>query len=283
MISRVTMSSFNPSTPTKFKPTRGSLALSKPFKSPLKRARIESSDNGVDDKATGLESCSSCSLDSVPSSAANSPMKTFNLFSSPFGKSYNDNSSVNTSPADKIGTFREKFLSPAKDERLTVDPVLVKQEMSLDMSLRQMKLKISQCQQAYKYETASVKIKDDTEVTEEDHLSALMEKWRSAAQKATEYLFGLAQERVQKMGGISEFKKRTQKRAYHDESEDQQRLDEIDNSGIDHLRDEYDYDVVLESKRSPDTFTNDIEEEFTVKMMLAFLNIDAAIVYPNES
>ncbi|KAK9354561.1 hypothetical protein V1505DRAFT_390040 [Lipomyces doorenjongii] len=274
-----------PTTPTKFKATKGTMLLAKPFKSPLKRP------HGGDDSITSTAKSSKTEQDSrgpldifdlrpksATSNLSSSPLKRTDLFSSSV------NGSPNTSPLHKSGQFREKFLAGVKNERVTIDPVLVKQESALDISLRQMRQKLSQCQQAHKYESATAKLADGTVVPEDESLVVLIDKWRTAAQNTAKYLFDLAQVRVSKMGGVAEFKRRTKRRGFDDDSdedEEKKRRLEVGEEELERLRDEYDYDVVADGKRTNVASVNaDGDEEFTMEMMLGVLNIDPNIVFP---
>ncbi|KAK9466320.1 hypothetical protein V1512DRAFT_29187 [Lipomyces arxii] len=190
--------------------------LKRPFKSPLKR--------------------------SESSTLTSSPTKRV-LFSSPI-------STPSTSPSK----FRQKFL--LRSDKLTIDPLLIKQETGVDIALRQLNQKLQQAKQAFKYETS----------TQDESLVALTTKWRTAAQNASAALFELAQDRVARMGGVAEFKRRT-RRNYDD--------DEVNDDTAQNNRDEYDYDVVSVAA----TESDEKEEEFTVQMMLTLLNIDASLVF----
>ncbi|KAJ8102963.1 hypothetical protein POJ06DRAFT_246180 [Lipomyces tetrasporus] len=274
-----------PTTPTKFKPTKGTVVLAKPFKSPLKRL------HGDDDSRTDSPKTIKIQQDvrtplglfdlqpnSATSNLSSSPLKRMGLFSSSV------NGSPNTSPLHKSCQFREKFLAGVKNERVTIDPVLVKQESALDISLRQMRQKITQCQQAHKYESATTKLVDGNVVPEDENLVVLIDKWRAAAQNAAKYLFDLAEVRVAKMGGVAEFRRRTKRRGFDDDNDDDEekrRVEDVGEDELARLRDEYDYDVVADGKKANGASVNyDGDEEFTMDMMLGVLNIDPNIVFP---
>ncbi|KAK9240252.1 hypothetical protein V1525DRAFT_395452 [Lipomyces kononenkoae] len=276
----------SPTTPTKFKPTKGAMVLAKPFKSPLKRphAGDDAMANPKSSKTQSQDDAREMALDifalrpdSTTTNMSSSPVKNSGLFSSSM------NGSPNTSPLNKSGQFREKFLAGVKHERVTIDPVLVKQESALDISLRQMRQKLSQCQQAHKYESATAKLADGTVVPQDESLAVLIDKWRAAAQNAAKYLFDLAQVRVAKMGGVAEFKRRTRRRGFDedsDEEEEKRRRLEVGEDELQQLHDEYDYDVVADAKRATSAANADGDEEFTMEMMLAVLNIDPGVVFP---
>ncbi|KAK9324815.1 hypothetical protein V1517DRAFT_316373 [Lipomyces orientalis] len=274
-----------PTTPTKFKATKGTVVLAKPFKSPLKRLHSDDGNRTDGSKTVKIEHDVRTPLDlfdlqpnSATSNLSSSPLKRMGLFSSSV------NGSPNTSPLQKSCQFREKFLAGVKNERVTIDPVLVKQESALDISLRQMRQKITQCQQAHKYESATTKLADGNIVPEDENLVALIDKWRTAAQNAAKYLFDLAEVRVAKMGGVAEFRRRTKRRGFDDDSDDDEkkrRVEEVGEDELARLRDEYDYDVVADGKKANVASVNsDGDEEFTMDMMLGVLNIDPNIVFP---
>ncbi|KAK9367205.1 hypothetical protein V1509DRAFT_654109 [Lipomyces kononenkoae] len=266
----------SPTTPTKFKATKGTMVLAKPFKSPMKRPRGDddsiannkSSKRGVDEdtRDMALDIFALRPPDSVTTNnLSSSPLKNSGLFSSSM------NGSPNTSPLNRSGQFREKFLAGVKHERVTIDPVLLKQESALDISLRQMRQKLSQCQQAHKYESATATLADGTVVPQDENLVVLVDKWRTAAQNAAKYLFELAQVRVAKMGGVTEFKRRTRRRGFDedsDEEEEKKRQLEVGGDELQRLHDE------------TASANADGEEEFTMEMMLGVLNIDPSIVFP---
>ncbi|KAK9480313.1 hypothetical protein V1514DRAFT_326044 [Lipomyces japonicus] len=250
------MSDYTPPTsPLKFKSTQGTPILSKPFKSPLKRQR--SGDDGNDRSSGGTL----LDMDS-------SPIKRL-MFTSVF-----DKHKYSAASDSHVGKFREKFLAGLQ-ERTTVDPVLLKQETALNLSIRQVRQKIAQSEQAFKYENSKITLPDGQQISEDDHLMILINKWRNAAQSAASFLFELAAQRVMKMGGVAEFKKRTRRRGFDDEDDEQQ---DRDANGINGARDEYDYDVTSDSIQT--TSRADTDEEFTMEMMLGTLNIDPTIVFP---
>lgn len=108
----------------------------------------------------------------------------------------------------------------------------------------------------------------------------LTDRWRTASQSAAKYLFDLAQARVAKMGGVSEFKRRSRKRGFDgDDDEEDERKKRIEQMGeleYQRIRDEYDYDVTAQQERKAE---DDQEEEFTMEMMLTALNVDYHLVF----
>ncbi|KAK7204932.1 hypothetical protein BZA70DRAFT_278703 [Myxozyma melibiosi] len=183
-------------------------------------------------------------------------------------------------------------------ERKTVDPILIKQESSLDLTLRHVRTRLQQISQAEKHERATVTLPSGATISEEKSLVQLTDKWRTASQAAAKYLFELAQERVAKMGGVAEFKRRTRKRGFDDDDDDdyygeggkeaqlRKRLGlEGNEAEFRRLRDEYDYDVSMhqiKKDEDEDVATGGGEEEFTMEMMLESLNVEYSVVFPRE-
>lgn len=161
-----------------------------------------------------------------------------------------------------------------------VDPLLQKQESALDRSIIQIQAKISQTKQAHKYLSTTVTLADGTSIPQDDHIEILIERWRKAAQKASAELFVLADERVRKMGGVAEFKRRTAQR-YSDFEDEVEELDEEAEERRRVLRDEYDYDVTETRKEQRAEEQIFEEEDFTMEMMLKSLNVEYLAVFPN--
>ncbi|KAK9379712.1 uncharacterized protein V2V93DRAFT_401422 [Kockiozyma suomiensis] len=243
-------SSSAPITPLKYKQTQGSYVLAKPFRSPLKRP-VRSYD---------LQSTPDASSFVCQYSAESSPSS---VQIGDFGRDSEDSMVI------KSSKFREKFLSIANNERKTIDPILIKQESSLDLTIRHLRSRLQQISQAAKHEQATVILANGANVSKEESLIMLTDRWRTASQSAAKYLFDLAQARVAKMGGVSEFKRRSRKRGFDgDDDEEDERKKRIEQMG------ELEYQRIRDEKAEDDQ-----EEEFTMEMMLTALNVDYHLVF----
>ncbi|KAK9462333.1 uncharacterized protein V1516DRAFT_670000 [Lipomyces oligophaga] len=286
-----------PSSTAQFRPTHGTYVLSQPFKSPLKSTTGSTSPGLANPDISASDTGLSCS---------SSPLTTarHDRFGISGRRLFTDiplrDSTPSTSHVSRNSTrFREKFLNTAND-RSTIDPSLIKQDSALDISLRHARNRLLSAQQAHKYETTTITVTSKSgtiTVLQDQNLQVLREKWQIAAQNASKYLFVLANERVQRMGGVSEFLKKTsKKRAFvDDEDNDEMQLNRArllregySESQIDQIRDEYDFDVVVPVKHIQSEFESnggprvdcENDEEFTMELMLSTLNIDYNVVFP---
>lgn len=151
---------------------------------------------------------------------------------------------------------------------------LSKKEIELDREVLKWRRLIDVAKQAKKYQD---KLKEDEE------LEKLTASWRDAAQKAAGELFEQASERIEQMGGISEFVRRQKENEefqsssrYGDNQIDYNSLTAEEKERYDTLKDEYEDEVGKKDEESG----NDLPCEFTLKYMLNSLNIDCKLIYP---
>ncbi|KAK9474149.1 uncharacterized protein V1510DRAFT_406237 [Dipodascopsis tothii] len=302
-----------PSTPQKYRSTAGMSVLTRPFKSPLKRActaaaeAAEAAAGGgagggaggaaavgggaaggavgglagpsAAPRGSGLTGCGGPGERS-PQIRGRRPLATPDR-----------TPDSGRPPACGLGLspsmFREQFLAPSdgcdarggrggglRGRQRTaaqadlVDPLVQKQEAALDRSLAQAAARIAQARQAHRYASATVVV-DGLAMPKDDHVELLVARWRAAAQLAAQDLFEVAEERVRRMGGVAEFRRRTSRQHGGRPAARAEPCDEYD---------EYDYDVAVGGGAAAEP-----DDEFTMAMMLRSLNVDYSAVFDDDT
>ncbi|KAK9448226.1 uncharacterized protein V1518DRAFT_434475 [Limtongia smithiae] len=230
------------------KPTRSARALAQPFKSPLRLS-------------------ATTPTKSATSPAYTSPTKqlTHSFSTSPARPAVS--SPLATSPAAPLFINRHTPRTPAPSAELRA---LQRQDASLAQQIRRLRARRAQVTQARTYEDNN----------SDARLEALAEKWRAAAQTAARELFEVAAVRVERMGGVQEFARRTtRKRGWYDDDElgEGEEAERERARRLAVARDEYDYDIVEATTTS--TVENE-SDEFTIEMMLRTLNVDPTLLFP---
>ncbi|KAJ6031950.1 hypothetical protein N7540_002682 [Penicillium herquei] len=184
-------------------------ALSRPFKSPLRRPAPEASSDSTPSKPNSTRpSQSDTQAVSQGDKTNQNQDQSISLSNSP---------SVNASPR----VLRTPGLKPPR-KSLMADPELLnlrKQQRLLQSSLATLRTDLDNVRQALRIESAG----------KEGELEALIVKWRLVSQEAADEAFSNAQERVNRMGGMTAWNERSKRDAVQwDSEEPQPRNDEAD-------------------------------------------------------
>ncbi|KAE8371380.1 hypothetical protein BDV26DRAFT_276198 [Aspergillus bertholletiae] len=248
-------------------------ALSKPFKSPLRRpsqvleTKHEALSKGKENDPRGPSlKHSTASLNdartlpvisSSPSSACPSTYKA--PLTSPLSLEARKRKAQNT------------HLTSSKKPALS-DPVILdlqKQERTLQSRLATLRSELDTAQQALRLETS----------TEDAELQSLITKWRTISQNAADEVFSGAQERVARIGGMRAWRERMKN------SNAQWEKEEMDTwygsakvEGVDVDENELGRDHKESHDEEPESKEIEDEQDFTMDFMLKTLNIDLQVI-----
>lgn len=201
-------------------------------------------------------------------------------------KSLNSISKPELSPPDSP----DKSHPSVKSKGDSLTPLQIHQrERLLDIRLRNIKAKLQKVERARKIKDKN----DDSEV------NALINKWRAATQKASNYLLNEAIIKINKCGGFKEFSKNENEKLkesleYSIDSSFQERINEIVDSNEYNLLDESEKENILkdlekqqemaieEMEKSIRIDDDEINDEFTMKDLYKRLKLNYKLVYPDE-
>ncbi|KAL4806496.1 hypothetical protein BDV18DRAFT_159670 [Aspergillus unguis] len=234
---------------------QASNALSKPFKSPLRRATP-----GVKEEAASPKP----KIEEIPSTpstqtAAASEQETCN------GESQKFNPSTRKRP------FPSQRLAGSKKPILT-DPettTLQKQQRELQSRLANLRSELDTVKQALRIESSN----------RDDELEGLILKWRKVSQDAAEEVFTGAQERIARMGGVKAWRERMKNDA-STKWEQEEMESWFGNVDVDADAEALDEEEVQSRKAEmrevmeKQKLDQEESEEFTMDMMLNTLNVD---------
>ena len=165
-------------------------ALSKPFKSPLRRPTPAVKDEVVSPKIEGMTTSSSLIKTTTPDEQDNSTtLPTSSTTNAP-----------PTPPPTRKRTFPGQRLTPAR-KPVPSDPEIMdlqKRQRELQSRLSNLRSDLDTVQQALRIESSS----------SDEELEALIMKWKKVSQDAAEEVFSGAQERISRMGGIKAWRER---------------------------------------------------------------------------
>ncbi|KAE8151027.1 hypothetical protein BDV25DRAFT_139277 [Aspergillus avenaceus] len=248
-------------------------ALSKPFRSPLRRptqskqnSQPTNEDNGSSSKPD-LDSGASNTIDAVATQSGPLPIDP----------------TSSTSPSG-LQTRKRKFRAnplTAPKKPIFSDPAIMdlqKQERMLQSRLATLRSELDTAQQALRLETS----------TKDTELELLIAKWRSVSQKAAEEVFAGAQERVARMGGMKAWRERTKSDSGRWEQDVMESWDgdadaiDADLDGVEpefrqaEMHNRYETD---KKDNNQDSRIHETEnDELTMEMMLKTLNVDLKII-----
>ncbi|KAJ5883272.1 uncharacterized protein N7473_010158 [Penicillium subrubescens] len=230
------------------------VALSRPFKSPLRKPEPIEDASQVSPRtpdASGTvqyEACKSEAFTPGPELTASSPTSSQGM--RPVRPT---NRSALTTPAQ----------SPLADPELLR---LQKQERILQTRIAALREELNVAKQALRIESSS----------KDSELEGLITKWRHASQEAADEVFAGAQERVTRMGGLTAWRERSKRDAFQwdfeeEEKEHANEYGHTTNWGLG--------DVFAGEKNSSKAQEEEShDEEFTIEFMLKTLNIDLKII-----
>ncbi|KAJ5738652.1 hypothetical protein N7493_001807 [Penicillium malachiteum] len=223
-------------------------ALSRPFKSPLRRPAPEAASDSTPSKPKSTPPQNDTPSVSQGDQPNKNQDKSVNLSNSP---------SVNASPR----VPRTPGLRPPR-KSLMVDPELLdlrKQQRLLQSRIATMRTDLDNVRQAQRIESAG----------KEGELEALIVKWRLVSQEAADEAFSNAQERVNRMGGMTAWNERTKRDAVQwDFEEPQPHNDEAD----------LDADVLEDIAQAKKKQEEEADQEFTMEYMLRTLQIEHKLI-----
>ncbi|KAL2824169.1 hypothetical protein BDW59DRAFT_89152 [Aspergillus cavernicola] len=236
------------------------VALSKPFKSPLRRPTPT-----VQDETTFPEK-----QEETDTTSTQTTMPDKRNVQNPFSPPMSTNS-LATPPSSRKRTMLGQRLTPARKPILPDLEILnlQKEQQRVQSRLSSLCSELDTVQQALRIESS----------TRDKELEALIVKWKQVSQDAAEEVFTGAQERISRMGGVKAWRaqmKNIDNRWEQEETESW--LGNVDAEGVDmdedevkarqaEMRDEIE-------KRKKVVEQGDEPEEFTMDMMLKTLNID---------
>ncbi|CCH43850.1 Laminin subunit beta-2 [Wickerhamomyces ciferrii] len=196
-----------------------------------------------------------------------------------------------TTTLEKQSEDQDVIESPIRPTKSNLE--LRREESKLDYELRQARKKVETLKRA-----KVILSKNDT-----DKNQKLIDKWRDAAQRASNYLLNAAIEKINKAGGKKEYEKRERERnnerlEYSLDNSFQDRISDITNSEEYDALPEKEKERILEeleneAEKSMREFENEIQEkekeyedqdddEFTMKDLYKKLNLDYDLVYSGD-
>lgn len=203
-----------------------------------------------------------------------------------------DRSSRSFSSPLQLGKSDVTTSTPGEDSKKTLIE-LRREESAIDNELRKLKKKIETLKRA-----KVILNKKDSQNNEE-----LIDKWRDAAQRASNYLLNAAIEKINKSGGKREFERREKEKLkssleFSLDNSFQERIAEITNSEEFEAQSEEDKERILqdleeEADKSMRQLEKDIDanddndedndaDEFTMKDLYKKLKLDYKLVYPEK-
>ncbi|KAL5334884.1 hypothetical protein BJX70DRAFT_391039 [Aspergillus crustosus] len=253
-------------------------ALSRPFKSPLRRPTQTT-------KEASLSVSEKPEETAVPLSPQNTPPSRKRT-SSPPPPSNTKGDAIPTPPP----TRKRPLPSPGTHlhlakKSLISDPELLTlqtRQRTLHTLLSDLKSEFDTVQQALRIESTN----------RADELEALIVKWKTVSQDAAEEVFSGAAERIARMGGVKGWRERTA-RDFDRKWEDEENGGWFGNSGEDGVEIDGDEDEVearkvarrekVEKMKQAAKGQEDESEEFSMDMMLKTLNIDLRTIGYDKS
>ncbi|KAL4787471.1 hypothetical protein BJX76DRAFT_345551 [Aspergillus varians] len=256
----LTMASYTPNGKRR-RLEQATTALSKPFKSPLRRPTPTVKKEAISPKVEKIAEPASLSQ-----TATSKGKPTHTPLSTPAS-----NSPLPTPPPARKRTHIEQRLTPARRPTLPDPEVadLQKQQREVQARLASLRSELDTVQQALRIESSN----------RDEELEALIVKWKKVSQDAAEEVFTGAQERISRMGGVKAWRDRMMNddvRWQQDEMESW--FGDVNTEGLD-LDDDELQDRKAEMKNEIEKKRNVEEhekepEEFTMDVMLKTLNID---------
>ncbi|KAJ0420476.1 hypothetical protein BJY00DRAFT_283947 [Aspergillus carlsbadensis] len=246
-----------------------SAALSRPFKSPLRR----DTQTVLKEETTSLEKGQSIasipstqstpSLEKTPQNPLRTPTSTNTLTTPP-------------PTARKRTTYRQR--STVGQNSVRKDPEiqgLEKEQRALQSRLASLHSELDTVQQALRIESSS----------RDEELEALIVKWKKVSQDAAEEVFTGAQERISRMGGVKGWREKMRKAENRWEQEEMESwFGNVDAEALDFDADEVEArraemreEAEKKAREKREAETNE-SEEFTMDMMLKTLNIDLKLI-----
>ncbi|KAL4934349.1 putative DNA repair protein Dds20/Mei5 [Aspergillus undulatus] len=232
---------------------QASNALSRPFKSPLRRETPTVKEEATSPKTKEI--------------AAESHSEQTNPFPTP----------PPTRKRTLLGQQRPtstKTLTPADPEISR----LQKQQRELQSRMSTLRSELDTVQQALRIESSN----------RDDELEALIVKWKKVSQDAAEEVFAGAQERISRMGGVKAWREKMKSNDARWEQEEMESwFGNVDAEGVEfdeeevrlrkaELKEEIEREKEKKSKEGSEAELE--SEEFTMDMMLKTLNIELATV-----
>ncbi|KAL4917847.1 hypothetical protein BDW62DRAFT_210955 [Aspergillus aurantiobrunneus] len=237
-----------------------STALSKPFKSPLRRStptvKEEVSSPRTEESATPASSTQVTASTEKGTVTPLSTTPSMNPFPTP--------------PTTRKRTILGQRATPAKRPAL-LDPEvanLQKQQRELQSQLSSLRSELDTVQQALRIESSN----------RDEELEALIVKWKKVSQDAADEVFSGAQARISRMGGVKAWREQMKNDDSRWEQEEMESwFGNVDAEGLDmdeeelHARKAEMIDKI--EKKNVKEYADE-PEEFTMDMMLKTLNID---------
>ncbi|KAA8651614.1 hypothetical protein EYZ11_007607 [Aspergillus tanneri] len=258
-------------------------ALSKPFKSPLRRPPQTS---GTKEEALRATEKNISTVGSVPEAIDRSTKaeQTRSTLSTPIPScttvgSLSSNSSSLHSQTRKRKSLAD-CLTPSK-KPLLFDPEiqeLQKQERALQSRLSALRSELDTARQALRVESSD----------KHAELENLITKWKSVSQNAAEEVFAGAQERVSRFGGMKAWREQTKSSGSRWEQEEMESWygnaqvegADLDDDELESRKAEMldQYEVSRKEFETTQRGDSVEEEEFTMDFMLKTLNIEAKMI-----
>ncbi|KAI1947218.1 hypothetical protein LOY89_000939 [Ophidiomyces ophidiicola] len=256
--------------------------LSKPFKSPLRRAVA------TNEPAATCDTESTCSNEASAAQATQSAKKERSsiLVCDLSAKTSLQSATV---PLGYLKDPQQDTIKKASLHGVDISSSSDAQDRirQLQKQLSSLHYQLSNLRTALDTTTQAVQIE---QLKQDPELEALIVKWRLVAREATEELFASARERVNRMGGVGAWKEKIKqshlRRAEWDacRAEDPPAADEEEGSDVEREREarrreiiEVENDNYQEVGVTEDDREEEQDETFTVDMLLSNLNIDLKV------
>ncbi|KAL5042813.1 hypothetical protein BDW71DRAFT_200255 [Aspergillus fruticulosus] len=239
-------------------------ALSKPFKSPLRRptpaAKDEVCSPKIEGTATSFSSTEATTSDKQGTDATlHTPRST---------------TALPTPPPTRKRTLPGQRHTPARRPVLS-DPEIAnlqRQQRELQSHLSSLRCNLDTVQQALRIESSN----------RDEELEALIVKWKKVSQDAAEEVFTGAQERISRMGGVKAWRERMNDNDSRWEQEEMETwFGNVDADALDTDEDELQArkaELREEMEKENLKEHGDDSEEFTMDMMLKTLNIELTTI-----
>ncbi|KAL4766648.1 ubiquitin ligase complex subunit HRD3 [Aspergillus foveolatus] len=239
-------------------------ALSKPFKSPLRRPTPAVKDEVASPKTEGMATTSSFTKTNTPDEQDGSTAL-------PISSSKN---ALPIPPPTRKRTLPGQGLTPAR-KPVPSDPEVLdlqKRQRELQSRLSSLRSDLDTVQQALRIESSS----------SDEELEALIMKWKKVSQDAAEEVFSGAQERISRMGGVKAWRERMNNNDARWEQEEMENwFGNVDAGALDMDEDELQArkaELREEMERKNVKESSDGSEEFTMDTMLKMLNIELTTI-----
>ncbi|KAL2863723.1 ubiquitin ligase complex subunit HRD3 [Aspergillus lucknowensis] len=249
-----------------------SAALSRPFKSPLRRPSPAVKESTSPGKGWALASAPSnpptTSLESTPQKPLRAPAS--------------DNTLATPPPTTRKRTIQGHRSISAR-QTIVSDPEILslqKEQRALQSRLSRLRSELDTVQQALRIESSS----------RDEELEGLIVKWKKVSQDAAEEVFAGAQERISRMGGVKGWRERMRNVDNRWEQEEMESwFGNVDVEAIDMDADEVEArkaemrDEIEKNQEKHEEESNEESEEFTMDMMLKTLNVDPKTIGYDKS